>query len=251
MDDVTYDPYCGPPPLPETLWTAWNLDPVLIVLLAAAGLWTVFWRPAEGARRVALAAAVATLFVAFVSPICALSSALFSARVLHHLLVVVVAAPLLAFAALPRSAPAPGGSLTLPVLVHAAMLWLWHAPSPYAWALDSHAAYWLMEATLLASAFWLWRGILSARFRPGPAMAALLATMVQMGFLGALLTFAQRPLFAPHFLATEPFGLTALQDQQLAGLVMWVPGALPYLAAALWLLVGFLGSMPRARERAP
>jgi putative membrane protein len=251
MGSATYDPYCGPPPLPGGLWSAWNFDPLLLAALAFMALGAFIWRSRDNGRRLALAAATLVLFAAFVSPLCALSSALFSARVLHHLLIVVIAAPLLALVSLPGGASPPRGSLTVPVLLHAAMLWLWHTPGPYAWALGGHAQYWLMETTLLVSAVWLWRGILAARARPGAAIAALLATMVQMGFLGALLTFAQRPLFAPHFLTTEPFGLSALGDQQLAGLMMWVPGALPYLATAIWLLVGFLGGVPRARERAP
>lgn len=251
MASAPYEPYCGPAPVPDGLWSAWNLDPLLIGALAAASIATLVWKPRERTRPVFLAAAILALFVAFVSPLCALSSALFSARVLHHLLIVTLAAPLLALAALPGDARPPRGSLTIPVIAHAAAMWLWHTPAPYAWALSGHAAYWLMEATLLASAFWLWHGILAARARPGAALAALLATMAQMGFLGALLTFAQRPLFAPHFLTTESFGLTALADQQLAGLLMWAPGALPYLAAAIWLLAGFLGGAGRARERAP
>lgn len=251
MGTTTYDPYCGPPPLPGGVWNAWNFDPPLIAALAVMALGALIWRPRDSGRRLALAGATLVLFAAFVSPLCALSSALFSARVLHHLLIFVAAAPLLALALLPAGASPPRGSLALPVIAHAAMLWLWHTPGPYAWALGGHAQYWLMETTLLASALWLWRGILSARARPGAAIAALLATMVQMGFLGALLTFAQRPLFAPHFLVTEPFGLSALEDQQLAGLLMWAPGALPYLAAAIWLLAGFLGAVSRAPERAP
>lgn len=60
--------------------------------------------------------------------------------------------------------------------------------------------------------------------------------MMQMGFLGALLTFSRRPLY-PHYAARAPeLGLDVLLDQQLAGLVMWVPACLPYLAGAVWLL---------------
>ena len=66
-----------------------------------------------------------------------------------------------------------------------------------------------------------------------PAVAALLASTVQMGLLGALLTFAAAPLYAPHFFTTNGWGLSALADQQLAGLIMWAPSAAFYLAAAL------------------
>ena len=80
----------------------------------------------------------------------------------------------------------------------------------------------------------------------GPAMLALLATVVQMGMLGALLTFARDPVYAPHFATTLPYGLTPLADQQLAGLIMWVPAALPYVAAALLLLAARLSRPARA-----
>src|SRR5690606_23249383 len=74
------------------------------------------------------------------------------------------------------------------------------------------------------------------------AVAALLATMVQMGLLGALITFAGQPLFAPHLTTTAAWGLTPLADQQLAGLIMWAPAAGVYLLSALVLLGRWLGA---------
>ncbi|WP_246450478.1 cytochrome c oxidase assembly protein [Sphingomonas rhizophila] len=62
----------------------------------------------------------------------------------------------------------------------------------------------------------------------------MLVTTVQMGLLGALITFAANPLYAPHFSVTAPWGLSPLEDQQMAGLIMWAPSAGLYLAAALW-----------------
>ena len=63
-----------------------------------------------------------------------------------------------------------------------------------------------------------------------------------MGLLGAVITFARTPLYDAHLGATTPWGLSALQDQQLAGLIMWVPAAIPYLIAALMLLVSRFGA---------
>ena len=65
--------------------------------------------------------------------------------------------------------------------------------------------------------------------------------MVQMGLLGALITFAARPLYAPHWLTTQDWGLSPLDDQQLAGLIMWAPGSLVYLFAAVAILYRSLG----------
>ncbi|WP_255564210.1 hypothetical protein [Mameliella sp. CS4] len=104
--------YCGPPPPPTELWASWNLDPV--VLAALVGLTVLLRREPAGL------AAVAVIFVAVVSPLCALSSALFSARVAHHVLLVAVAAPLLA-AALPARRP---GAAALPFVISTAVLWI-------------------------------------------------------------------------------------------------------------------------------
>lgn len=224
-------PYCGPAPVPADLWSTWNFDPFLIAVFALIGAAALFSSRAglrEAARSPYGVGALAVLLVAFVSPICALSTALFSARIAHHLLLVAFAAPLLALA-LPTRLP------RLPVsplfLAHTVLMWLWHAPVPYEWALASVPLYWVMELTLFFSAFFMWQAIFAAR--PGPALSGLLGSIIQMGMLGALLTFAGQPLYEPHMTTTLPYGLTPLADQQLAGLLMWVPAALPYLAVAL------------------
>ena len=66
-----------------------------------------------------------------------------------------------------------------------------------------------------------------------PAIGAILASTVQMGLLGALITFAAAPLYAPHLGSTLAWGVAPLDDQQLAGVLMWAPGSLAYLAAAV------------------
>lgn len=223
--------YCGAPPDPATLLLRWNLDPVLLGLVAAAA-WLVLGGPERGRGR--LLAAVAVLAVLFVSPLCALTSALFSARSAHHLILIAVAAPLLAsgLAASGRRARVPLGPGTAAVL-HTIVLWLWHAPALYAAALGHVAIYWLMQASLLGTAVVLWRRVLAPDTELLPALLTLVGVMLQMGFLGAVLTFAREPLYAPHLLSTAPWGLSPLEDQQLAGLLMWAPGMLPYLFVAL------------------
>lgn len=229
--------YCGPPPTPSQVWTSWNLDPVLLGVMglaAAAYMWRAGATPAQ--RRAFFAAQV-VLLAAFISPLCALSVALFSARIAHHMLMVAVAAPLLAYA-LPRGLP--GRWLTAAVLLHMILLWLWHAPLAYGWAVDGVASYWLMEATLLASATAFWSAAFSRRSDAPSVILVLILTMAQMGLLAALITFAQQPLFSAHLTTTQVFGLTPLEDQQLAGLIMWAPGALPYFAAVIWMAARWL-----------
>jgi putative membrane protein len=96
-------------------------------------------------------------------------------------------------------------------------------------------AYWLMQASLLSSAWLLWRAILAPNALTGPSVVALVATSVQMGFLAALIVFAPRPLYAVHFASTAAWGMSPLADQQLAGLLMWAPASLPYVGVGLWL----------------
>jgi putative membrane protein len=226
-------PYCGPPPLPGG--AAWTFH---APLLAALGLGAMLLAGAtQGlppARRAAVALGWALLCVAFVSPLCSLAVALFSARVAQHLLVVLVAAPLVAIA-IPRMRGAMPAALIL-----AALLWFWHLPRPYVASFDPDGiAWWWMHATLVAAALWFWAALRAAP----PLHAALggLVTGLQMGALGALLTFAPRPIYLPHAPdVTLPWGLTPLEDQQLGGLLMWVPGGLLLVATLLVILASVL-----------
>jgi putative membrane protein len=239
-------PYCGAAPLPGAVWNAWNLDPwvigALLVLLMTG------WRLrgcSDGRRRTGmLILAVAVLALAFLSPLCALSSALFSVRVAHHLLLVSAAAPLLAMA-FPARSPAATALLPGLVLTHVVTLWVWHAPGPYVAALADDALYWTMELSLLGTAVLAWRALLAAGTPPLRAALAHLSLIGMMGLLGALITFAPQPLYARHLLVTEPYGLSALEDQQLAGLLMWAPAMLPNLVAALLCLRRLLVGVPR------
>lgn len=222
---MTWVPYCGAGATPADLVSRWNFDPVLLLTLAVgyAGLivlrrtWTL------------PTAALAVILLVFVSPLCALSSALFSARTVHHVLLVACAAPLVAW-----SLPRRRGGLAASLAVHAGIFWAWHAPAAYGWAMSNDLAYWLMQLSLLASAVWFWSAVRAAA--APAAVAALLVATVQMGLLGALLTFGGRALYAPHFATTLAWGLGPLQDQQAAGLVMWAPAAAIYLVCALVLL---------------
>lgn len=230
MDPAIWTPYCGAAPAPGDLLARWNFDPVVLLGLALAIAAYLRWGSVDRVERRCFLGGLALCLVLFVSPFCALTSALFSARVVHHLVLTTLAAPLFARAL-------PGrvlGSLGTWVGVHAVVFWGWHAPPVYAAALSSDALYWLMQATLLGSAVALWSAVRRAPI-PG-AIAALLGSMVLMGLLGALITFAGSPLYAPHLIGPYAWGFTPLEDQQLAGLIMWVPGGGIYLLAALRIL---------------
>ena len=255
-------PYCGAPPVPHELWSRWNLDPVLIAALAlalAGYLWAARRTDLPTWRRSVFVAGWATASLALVSPLCPLSVALFSARVGQHMILTAVAAPLLALgrpgralaALLPGgdrpALPGYGGPFTAAV-AFACALWFWHAPGPYGLTFQSTAAYWLMHLTLFGSALWLWGETLhDAQARLAGLALAVALTTLQMGLLGAVLTFAPRPLYGPHVLATLAWGLSPLDDQQLGGAIMWAPAGVIFVAG----LVGGLAMLMRPPERRP
>lgn len=228
-------PYCGPAPVPGQLWSSWNMDPV--VLAAIAVLAVILIRRGGRAGLAPGAIAVGALVLAFVSPLCALTVALFSARAAHHLVLITLAAPALAVA-MPLLARVPAG-LSLAAL-SAAMI-AWHLPGVYDAIWASDGLYWLMQGAMLLPAWAFWSAVLAPGFGAEEALrrAALIGGLAGvMGFLGAILTFAPSILYFPHVAGTIPWGLSPLADQQLAGLVMWVPGFVPVAAIAgrmLWL----------------
>src|SRR3954469_370171 len=152
-------PYCGSPPVPGS--AAWNLDPILILaLIIIPFLYFYRERGSDAARKAAFGAGWAALALALVSPLCNLSVALFSARVTQHMIITLIAAPLLVLAFEPslsghrvrrETSFALGSSL-----VFALVLWIWHMPEPYAATFDSDVVYWAMHLTLFGSAVLLW-----------------------------------------------------------------------------------------------
>ncbi len=209
--------YCGPAPLPSDLFYRWNFDLWALAVLVGLAIFAGRNRPGT--------AAIIVLAFAFLSPLCALSAALFSARVVHHVLLVAVAAPLLA---LSRPAKAATG-VGLPFLLATATLWLWHVPAAYDAALSNMAVYWIMQASLFGSAGLFWRAAFSQA--GGSGVGWVFIAYLAMGMLGALLTLAPQAIYATHATAPLLWGMSPLSDQQLGGLVMWMPAGLPF---AVW-----------------
>ncbi|MFN3619021.1 cytochrome c oxidase assembly protein [Sphingorhabdus sp.] len=225
-------PYCGPAPAPAEWTSYWNFDPVLLSVLGVSAF--LAWRLADESNgRRLLGGAVALSLLLFVSPFCALSSALFSVRVTHHVLIAAVLAPLIIFA-MPEHRTRLRGSLTFWTAAQTLIFWVWHAPGLYAEALSSDIVYWVMQLSLLGTAAGFWAAL--RRAQEPAAIAALLFSTVQMGLLGALILFSPTALYAPHYLTTASWGLSVLDDQQLAGLIMWVPSAGLYLGSAIYIV---------------
>ena len=227
-------PYCGPAPDPANWLFAWNLDLALLLFLGGAGIaGALHLRGQSKLRQHAFGVASAAAIIAFVSPLCALTVALFSARTVHHLVVLGILAPALALAFPWRS------TATVPAFFAlSAALWLWHLPSLYSAAWDSAVVYWLLQVALILPGWLFWSVLLH---QPMLGHVVWLISLVgQMGLLGALLTFAPHALYVEHLAQAGRFGINALQDQQLAGLIMWVPGMVPLAvltALMAWRLV--------------
>jgi putative membrane protein len=254
------------------IWLWWLLG--LAALLYAVGvgrLWhrAGFARGVSGWQAAAFAGGWSTLLAALVSPLDALGTQLFSAHMVQHELLMVVAAPLLvlarplaawtwalaprhrqwvgratrrrwlaaAWAALTR-APAAWA-------LHAVALWLWHVPQLFDAALRSEGIHILQHASFLATALLFWWTVLGgdprARGR-GLALLSVFTTMVHTGALGALLALAPTPWYSGYVVSASALGFNPLEDQQLGGLIMWIPGGIAYLLAGLALTAGLLTS---------
>lgn len=184
---------------------------------------------------------VAGLFVAGVSVALSVAHLGMTGHMLGHMLAVAVAAPFLAWrseAGADRGADGRTGQ-GAPLLIAAlelVVVWSWHLPAARAAADGSTAVALVEQAMFLGVGFALWR---SALVRPAGGVAALLLTSMHMTLLGVLIGLAPRALYAG--MAMHPaFGLDALADQQLGGVVMLVIGGASYCLGGLWMLAGLL-----------
>jgi putative membrane protein len=253
--------------------------PLLLAALLYAGGVLRLWRAAGAGhgvtRRHAAAFALGwvTLAVALVSPLDALGTQLFSAHMVQHELLMVLAAPLLVsgrplavwvWALPPRARRGVGRALHWPPwrsiwhgltraatawTLHAVVLWGWHLPWLFDAALrddDWHAA---QHASFLGSALLFWWALMKpgARASQGASLVYLFTTMLHTGALGALLTLSSQVWYLPYQATTSAWGVSALEDQQLGGLVMWIPAGAAYLVVGLLLAARWIGRQPPRR----
>lgn len=247
-------PYCGLPPLPASIWSRWNLDQSLMLAIVLLILWHARTMQRDSKARVRwrfFVAGWSSLALALLSPLCALGVALFSARVAQHMWITMVAAPLLVLAGKAGTRPLRSVTPFSAAAAFAIVLWAWHLPAAYEATFRSDVAYWLMHATLASTAFALWQTVLRGREEQWPSrVCAGFVTVVHMALLGALITFAPRLLYQSHALSAGAWGFTPLEDQQLGGLIMWIPSGTGFVVGALAILYGMLApaSSRAARE---
>jgi putative membrane protein len=254
------------PVAPAEWWTSWNWDPLIWSGLVGVGV-AYWWAAARvggaGWRRRCFVGGLAVAGVALISPLDAMSESLGSAHMVQHVVLTMIAAPLLVLGAtmrtLLRALPPTARRRTRrwrssrlgrwgwrvaldPVLtagIFVVVLWTWHASGPYEAALGDDVLHGLEHATFLAAALLSWGAILHAgrrRGRSGIEVLVLFALSLQCGLLGLLLTFAGELWYPSYAATTEAWGLSPLGDQQLAGVIMWVPAGGIYVVAALLLL---------------
>jgi putative membrane protein len=280
----------GQPPAPHDLWSAWNWDPVILLSLILSA-----WGYAQGQRKlrrraglrrsaldwraVSFAAGLITLFLALISPLDALSTALFSAHMLQHILLIVIASPLLALSVgvspgsflfvLPSPVTRKLGqwwqrsrwlkpawrALTQPMVtwgLNVLVLWAWHVPRLYQAALQNETLHMLEHLSFVGVSLLFWWRILRSgeHLRRGDlGILALFTMALQGGLLGALITFAPTPWYEVYASTTQPWGLSPLADQQLAGGIMWIPAGTMYTLAALILFFIRLAGIERAANQ--
>jgi putative membrane protein len=263
--------------------TSWSWDPLVSASLAiSAGLYgrglMRLWRTPAGRRTVrpwqaaAFAAGWLSLVIALISPLDVLSDILFSAHMTQHELLMVIAAPLMvlgrplivmlwAFGAghrqrltvwtrtplVARTWQGVTGPLTVWVL-HGLALWIWHLPVLYQAALESDAVHVVQHLSFFITAALFWWALVHGRYgRIGYGMAVLFVftTALHSGALGALFTFGSEVMYPLYAERSAAFGVSALEDQQLAGLIMWIPFSLTFLVVGLALFAAWLGESDR------
>lgn len=257
-------------------WTDWNRDPVLLINLFIAlwlygrGLARIWSRGRIGrvvSRRQVAAFLLGMLAMAIVlvSPIDALGEQLAWVHMVQHMVLMTVAAPLIVLGSpilvwtwglssfwrgtlsriwwLVCRWRIPWRALWNPLIawsVYAVVTWAWHIPPFYESALRNPFLHDLQHATFFLAGCLYWRGLIDpiSRFRAGDGIGviSLFSMTMQATVLGVLMTVSPVPWYADYIGRTELWGLTPLEDQQLAGLIMWMPACLSYLIAALVLL---------------
>jgi putative membrane protein len=255
----------------------WTWPPLIVIPLAlAATLYSVgtvkMLRRARNSaphRRSIIYFALGwlSLLIALDSPLHEIGEQLFWVHMTQHEILMLISAPLLVLGqpllpflrALPRSwrkrvasmsrsrmFTTAWATLSAPIsawLLSACALWIWHAPGLFNQTLHNDWIHAAQHTSFLISALLFWWPL--ARPKPtmgyGAGLAYVFTTALHTSVLGALLTFSPRAWYSPYLTTTPAWSLTPLEDQQLGGLIMWIPAGTLLLIVALVLLVKWMG----------
>lgn len=273
------------------LLSGWSWHPLVLICLSLSAWLYIkgagrLWRASTRGAGVGMweAASFATgwlvIVLALVSPLHQMGDELFSAHMVQHELLISVGAPLLVLGrplipflwAMPMEWRRSVGGwsqsrvvsqgwrrISNPMVafgLHGLALWIWHLPQFFQATLRSEFIHSLQHTSFLLTAILFWWTIFNARageVRRGAAVCYLFATLLETGALGALLTFSPTLWYPAYAATTARWGISPLEDQQLGGLIMWIPGSLAYIASALAIFANWLRESERRslrRERA-
>lgn len=273
--------------IPERVWVSWTWEPAALVGLGVTG-WLFgrgvrrLWRAGRGrgvgvGRVVTFYIGLAAVGIALLSPLDGMGETLFSAHMVQHLVLILVAAPLLIY-----GDPLPAMMLALPLrprltlrsigrsaashrmiafftpvavlLLHVGVLWVWHVPVLYEAAITHEWLHAAEHVTFLATALLFWSVVVPTGVRPrpgyGPRILFVFANLLQSGALGAIILFSAEVLYPLHEVGAAAWGLTALEDQQLAGAIMWIPAGIVYFIAMAALFLRWMREMDRRTDAA-
>jgi putative membrane protein len=263
----------------DLLRDGWTADPATLLPIAIAVGWYAFGvgRAMDEGRAAAIspgrtcafAGGIGLLLLALQSPIDTISEDLFSVHMVQHLLLMLAAPPLLILSDCPimflRALPPRGRKLVArlwvstkigrgcELLMHPILVWIlvcgtfvfWHAPGPYQWAVDNSGVHIVEHLSFFVSSLMFWALVLPIphrrpRLAHGSALLLVVATAVLSGLPGALMIFSPRPLYPAHAAGVMKWGLTLMEDQQFAGLLMWIPAGGAYVLVVAWIFLEWL-----------
>jgi putative membrane protein len=193
-------------------------------------------------RAIIGSAAAGALAVALLPPLDNMARELFAAHMAQHLILIAVAAPLIALAR-PNPKLEQSVSPAAAWMAFVATFLFWHWPAAFQWAAASEGTRLLELGSILGTATLFWMVMLAPRTRPishGAAALLVTAAAVATDLPGVIIVFAPRAICVMPDENAARFGLTALEDQQVAGLLMWVPANLVFFGFATWLFAQWM-----------
>jgi cytochrome c oxidase assembly factor CtaG/cytochrome c2 len=265
--------------LSHVLLTGWRPEAATAIPLAIASLWYACGvsraiqenriEVISRARVFAFVSGILVLMIALESPIDALSEDLFSVHMCQHLLLMLAAPPLLVWSDCPimflRALPRPARKTTARIwlgaklnyafhwLMHPLFVWMafcgafvfWHAPRPYQWALGNNGVHVIEHLSFFVTSLGFWSLVLPPReprrrLQHGPTLLLIVSTAVLSGLPGALMIFSPRPLYPAHAAGVMKWGMSLMEDQQIAGLIMWIPAGAAYILAVVLVFLQWL-----------